>query len=143
MNYFAYGSNLDRVQMQKRCPGATLIGLGELENYRFIINSRGVASVVSEPGAMVQGLVWNLSMSDVQKLDRFEGVQYRTYLKTTDCNIRMDTGYVETLIYIASCNIIGFPRLGYLENIVAMAIYLKFNRDYVEELKTWMSAENL
>ena len=44
--YFAYGSNMNRCQMMQRCPGAKPFALGRLLDYQFIINTRGVASVV-------------------------------------------------------------------------------------------------
>ena len=43
--YFAYGSNMDADQMGRRCSAAAIIGTASLEGYRFIINSRGVATV--------------------------------------------------------------------------------------------------
>lgn len=44
--YFAYGSNMDVRQMGQRCPGATLLWTATLGGYRFIINRRGVATVI-------------------------------------------------------------------------------------------------
>ncbi|KAF7907216.1 uncharacterized protein EAF01_004803 [Botrytis porri] len=44
--YFAYGSNLSLTQMQTRCPDSTYIGMGVLQNYRWIVNQRGYANVV-------------------------------------------------------------------------------------------------
>jgi gamma-glutamylcyclotransferase (GGCT)/AIG2-like uncharacterized protein YtfP len=138
MLYFAYGSNLDQFQMKRRCPDTTAVGSGELENYRFIINSRGYASVIPESGASVKGRVWHLSMTDVEQLDHYEGVQYGTYLKSMNCKINMGEEYVETLIYIASCDTFGPPRPDYLENIIDMAGFLKFDNYYINELKTWL-----
>ncbi|KAI9646721.1 hypothetical protein NHQ30_004718 [Ciborinia camelliae] len=47
--YFAYGSNLSLTQMQTRCPNSTYYGLGLLQGYRWIINERGYANIVSDP----------------------------------------------------------------------------------------------
>ncbi|KAA8572454.1 hypothetical protein EYC84_003074 [Monilinia fructicola] len=47
--YFAYGSNLSLTQMKARCPNSTYYGLGVLQGYRWIINQRGYANIVSDP----------------------------------------------------------------------------------------------
>jgi len=49
--YFAYGSNMWRHQMAvQRCPGAEFSGVGLLRGWRFLINARGVATIVPEAG---------------------------------------------------------------------------------------------
>ncbi|TGO36988.1 hypothetical protein BHYA_0109g00240 [Botrytis hyacinthi] len=44
--YFAYGSNLLHTQMKTRCPDSTYVGVGVLQNYRWIVNRRGYANIV-------------------------------------------------------------------------------------------------
>ncbi|KAF7954986.1 uncharacterized protein EAE97_000245 [Botrytis byssoidea] len=44
--YFAYGSNLSHAQMQTRCPDSTYVGMGILQNHRWIVNQRGYANIV-------------------------------------------------------------------------------------------------
>ena len=43
--YFAYGSNMNNEQMKHRCPTAVPNGVAKLLKHRFLINTRGVASV--------------------------------------------------------------------------------------------------
>lgn len=64
--------------MSLRCPSSLYLGLGRLPGYRWIINSRGYANVVSsaEAGAEVYGLVYNLTPDDERGLDRNEGVPF-------------------------------------------------------------------
>ena len=56
MFYFAYGSNLNQTQMTKRCPGSRPLYFAELEDMKFVINARGVATVVPEKGVMLRVL---------------------------------------------------------------------------------------
>ena len=35
MRYFAYGSNMDPIQMKSRCPSAKVIGVAKLPHYRL------------------------------------------------------------------------------------------------------------
>jgi gamma-glutamylcyclotransferase (GGCT)/AIG2-like uncharacterized protein YtfP len=77
--YFAYGSNLDLSQMEKRCPTSELISKGLLSDYRLTFNTYstgwggGVADVIQDKGSNVWGLVFKLSDADLERLDRYEG----------------------------------------------------------------------
>ena len=78
MEYFAYGSNLNKQQMLKRCPGAKARYQAILPNYRLIFTgwSRewkgGTASIKPVRGEKVIGAVYEISESDIHHLDRFE-----------------------------------------------------------------------
>ncbi len=72
--YFAYGSNLDPEQMQWRCPDAIALGSARLDDWAWRIGGRGYATVSPAPGAQVWGGIWNVSDSDLARLDRYEGV---------------------------------------------------------------------
>ena len=79
IKYFAYGSNLDLVQMKIRCPSSELISKGSLPDYRLTFNryssgwGGGVADVIQGKGSEVWGLVFELSNSDLKRLDSYEG----------------------------------------------------------------------
>jgi hypothetical protein len=45
-----------------------------LYGYRFLINSRGVATILSAADNLVQGVMWRLLPEDEIRLDRYEGV---------------------------------------------------------------------
>lgn len=137
--YFAYGSNMDEEQMAKRCPEAKLIGKGRLNGYRFIINGRGVASVVNQQGRSVEGLLWRITSGNEEALDYYEGVSFNTYFKKdiTIDRYKDDETY-SALIYIASESSIGKPRSGYLERIITAAEKHEFDSDYLKELKKWL-----
>ena len=79
IKYFAYGSNLDLPQMKRRCPSSKLISKGSLPGYRLTFNKfssgwgGGVADVIQDQGSKVWGLVFELSDTDLERLDRYEG----------------------------------------------------------------------
>ncbi|MDP3587260.1 MAG: gamma-glutamylcyclotransferase family protein [Sulfuricurvum sp.] len=54
-HYFYYGANMDLDKMFERCPRAKFIEVGELKGYHFIINTRGVASIVPDTASSVSG----------------------------------------------------------------------------------------
>ena len=71
MKYLAYGSNLSIEQMSVRCPDATIIGKGILQDWRLLF--RQYATIEKCKGYYVPVLVWELSRQDEKNLDRYEG----------------------------------------------------------------------
>lgn len=132
--YFAYGMNMDEARMHGRCPGATLIGPAVLPHHRFIINLRGVATVVPEVGASVYGLLWRLTANDIAELDRFEGVASGYYRRAVKDVTTSDHSCVHVDIYVADDATPGEPRAGYLERILAAADRWQFPAVYMEVL---------
>jgi gamma-glutamylcyclotransferase (GGCT)/AIG2-like uncharacterized protein YtfP len=78
MYYFAYGSNLSKEQMNKRCPNNKPRFSAELPNYRLVFSgwSRqwggGTAGIKVSSRDKVLGGVYEIAESDLPKLDRFE-----------------------------------------------------------------------
>ena len=60
--------------MAKRCPESRFVGTAELHDYRFQINQRGFANILYSPNDHVEGLLYLLSRTDQERLDRSEGV---------------------------------------------------------------------
>ena len=74
--YLAYGSNMDLVQMEHRCPGAQLLGKAELEGWRLLFKGSltgSYATIEQEEGYRVPVLVWAVSAAHEASLDRYEG----------------------------------------------------------------------
>ena len=136
--YFAYGSNLSEAQMALRCPDSKTVGIAKLENHRFLINDRGVASVSESQGKVVYGLLWNISESDEEQLDRYEGVRKEFYRKSTVSVGVHENQTVDALVYVASANEHGKPRPGYMETILRAATDLGFPTHVLEELRAWL-----
>lgn len=139
--YFAYGSNMDAHQMAKRCAGARFKSLVILDGFRFMINSRGVATAVAVAGASVWGGVWEITARDEANLDRCEGVALGIYRKER-VQVRLASGKgIEALTYIAADSRPGSPRPGYLEKILAAATVHGFPPVYLAELASWKNGE--
>jgi cation transport regulator ChaC len=135
--YFAYGSNMDREQMGKRCPGAELVSVGTISGWRFRINTRGVATIVPESGSTLYGIVWCLSEADERALDRYEGVAKGLYAKRT-MEVRLGDGRsVKAFVYLAKDSQPGIAKPGYMSGILTAAISNAFPSSYVQELRAW------
>lgn len=130
--YFAYGSNLSVEQMAQRCPAAARGEVAALPGWRFVINRRGVATIVPDPEARVMGLLWDLSETCEVALDRFEGVTSGIYRKRS-----LDIRGASALVYVATDERPGAPRESYLESIAAAAESLGMAQSYRDSLATW------
>jgi hypothetical protein len=77
--YFAYGSNLDHAQMRHRCPGAVRVARATMSGYRLAFTGYSrtwqgpVATIIPEPGALVEGVLYRLAPGELRVLDRYEG----------------------------------------------------------------------
>jgi gamma-glutamylcyclotransferase len=76
---FAYGSNMDWTQMKERCASTRFAGVALLPDHRLAFTRKsvkrgcGVADAVPGVGRELWGVVYEVSDSDVGKLDACEG----------------------------------------------------------------------
>jgi gamma-glutamylcyclotransferase (GGCT)/AIG2-like uncharacterized protein YtfP len=134
--YFAYGSNLDPDQMDRRCPDAIAIGAASLADHAFRIGARGYATVSPSPGDTVWGGVWDVSVSDLARLDTYEGVASGMYRRETAL-VDVDGQSVATLIYIEEADDVGSPSDWYLDRVVAGARWFELPDSYAIDLESW------
>lgn len=131
--YFAYGSNMDLAAMKSRCPASTLVGPARLARHRVIINQDGYATVVRDPKETVHGLLFDIALSDVPALDRYEGIARGLYSKALQPVLTAE-GPRKALIYIGRNAMPGVPKPGYLEGVVAAAAGAGLPSAYVARL---------
>lgn len=105
MYYFAYGSNMNWQQMQRRCPSSEFVCIARLMNYRFAIarHSRlrkcGTANIFAEHGSEVWGVVYDVNNRDLIILDSFEDGYQREQILVHPAND--GNRPLESLVYIA------------------------------------------
>lgn len=139
MKYFAYGSNMNPAWMRGRCPDAHAVGVGALSRHRFIINRRGVATVVPDAASTAYGVIWDVSGLDVESLDRAEGVASGIYARRTLGIGLVRGGMIEAVMYEAADQQAGVPRNGYLDRVIEGAEKFGFPEGYLEELRRWLA----
>ena len=135
--YFAYGSNMDPEQFKGRCPASRLIGTAILADHRFIITSRGYASIEPCPGSVVHGVLAELTEADEASLDYHEGVQSSIYRKESLAVRTHDGLLVEAMVYVDNTTNHGQPRPGYLEQVLAGARHHGLPAEAITELERW------
>ncbi len=133
--YFAYGSNMNPVQMKRRCPDSQPVGRAKLYGFKLAINRRGVATVIADPKGRVSGVVWQISRHDEALLDIYEGVGADIYTKKI-VSVRFENSRMrEALIYIDKNTYGGVPRKGYLERIIKGARFFGLDKAYITHLE--------
>jgi len=130
--YFAYGSNMWDAQMARRCPQSRKLGVAVLPGYRWIITTRGYANVVVSAADLVEGVLFEISPSDEEALDRFEGVHTGMYRKV-DLPVRRGGKEVVALVYIDSITAEGPPKEEYIGRINAGLADAQLSPAYVAQ----------
>jgi gamma-glutamylcyclotransferase (GGCT)/AIG2-like uncharacterized protein YtfP len=105
--YLAYGSNMNVEQMKKRCPNALLVERTYIKDYQLEFNKH--ATIEPLKGSKVPALLWKLQPSDVDELDRYEGVASGYYYKSY-VNITINNKRVQALVYIMA--VVGIESKG-------------------------------
>ena len=94
--YIAYGSNLNLPQMEKRCPGATVVGTCEVRGYELLF--RGVATIEPKEDASVPVLLWKISPRNEKALDRYEGWPH--LYRKENLEVEIEGKNVSAMVYV-------------------------------------------
>jgi gamma-glutamylcyclotransferase (GGCT)/AIG2-like uncharacterized protein YtfP len=158
MLYFAYGSNLDPRQMERRCPGHHVVGLAALADHRLAFPrftpdwGGGTCGPVHAHGQQLWGVVFEVTDEHMAALDSYEGFrgagdQHNAYDRetvTVDL-VRPDDGSVPRRLrattYFARASNPQPPSRRYLETILRGAAHHRLPEDYVEALRKTEAGE--
>jgi gamma-glutamylcyclotransferase (GGCT)/AIG2-like uncharacterized protein YtfP len=147
--YFAYGSNMDASFMASRCPSAKLLSRATLWDYRLTFPQfdggwgGGVAGVIKEPSAKVEGVLYQISTADLLHLDRLEITHWNFQsgdYRREKVIVHLPEGIkTEAWIYIA-LEVEGgpfWPTPKYLGKLLAAARDNGLPEDYIQMLLRW------
>ena len=99
--YLAYGSNLNVAQMERRCPDARIVGTAIIPNYELLFKGSMTGSYLTiekRKNGVVPVAVWEVSPSDEEALDRYEG--FPTFYYKKDFKIDLDGEALDAFAYI-------------------------------------------
>lgn len=145
--HFAYGSNMSRALMRRRCPQVEEMGPAQLVGWRFLITTDGYASVRPCPGQVVHGLLWRLSPRDRAAIDAYESLDSGLYRRRI-LPVRFEGRNTAALVYVARTGPPGAPKPGYLELVIRAAQDAGLPDDYIKSLgrfsrSAWRGARRL
>jgi cation transport regulator ChaC len=134
--HFAYGSNMDRAAMARRCPGATCLGRAILDDHRFLVTTDGYASVLRAPGEQVHGVLWRLTPRDLAALNAYENLESGLYSRVM-MPVRSEERHISALVYLGRARSEGRPRPGYMEAVTDAARTAGLPLAYIQQLQRW------
>ena len=118
--YFAYGSNMIVEAMARRCPRSKALGLARLERHRLAVMREGWLTATRDPRSAVHGVLWDLALSDVAALDRYEGLSQGLYAKAAQLVVTQG-GAKRALVYFGANAGPGTARPDYIADIIVAA----------------------
>ena len=139
--YAAYATNMDPSLMAERCPHSPMRGNGWLEGWRLTFGGEDIgwegalATVVEDADERVFVVLYELSDSDEQSLDRWDGATIGYYRKF---RVRVATldGEVVAWLYVLNGYEGGLPSARYLGILADAAETAGAPADYVTWLRT-------
>ena len=134
--YFAYGSNMDRAAMRRRCPGARAVGPAVLEGHAFFVGIDGWGSVKPSAGDSVHGVLWRLTTRDLAALHAYELLHQGLY-DVRHLPVRFGARRLPAMIYLLRQRAPGRPKPGYVEMIAAAARAWKLPECYIRSVERW------
>jgi gamma-glutamylcyclotransferase len=108
MLYFAYGSNMERVQLKRLCLKARFVAAAVLPDHELVFSGKsrmwggGIADIRDLPGKKVEGVVWEISEAEREALDEYEG--YPDLYVRQDVQVRTASGKVVTAFAYVMAN---------------------------------------
>ncbi|XP_028436612.1 gamma-glutamylcyclotransferase, partial [Perca flavescens] len=142
--YFAYGSNLLKERLQLKNPSAMVHCVARLMDYRLVFGNYkglasdrwhgGVATIEHSPGDEVWGVVWRMSMSDLESLDSQENVTLGAY-SPVELSVKTKGQELHCRTYIMNSCVYAPPSPQYLQVIVMGAEQNGLPKDYQERLR--------
>ena len=145
MYYFAYGSNMNWRQMQRRCPSAKFSCVACLPEYQFGItrHSRlrdcGTANVFPVAGAQVWGVVYDVSEADLIVMDGFEDGYRREFLPVNPVN--NGSAPIIVLVYVAAIEAnVPLPNAEYKRVMIEGAKHWQLPTAYLSMLEALRTA---
>lgn len=143
MIYFAYGSNMNLMQMRSRCPASRKIGNAVLYGYEICFprksssrQGKGVASICENSRSYIEGVLFELTSSDLDRLDELEGVPHSYTRKPIKVLLNDGREIIGETYFANSMEGNPFrPSKKYMEIIIQGAIENELSKDYIEKLK--------
>ena len=144
MRYFAYGSNMNSESIIERGVNFSKREHVILENWMLEFNKissrnpkEGYANIVKDKKSMIEGILYKVQKSDIEKLDRYEG--YPDHYDRIKVRVKLDDGEeVEAITYVANPNRVkeGLkPCRAYLDHLLKGCDLL--SKEYCERLRKW------
>lgn len=156
MFYFAYGSNLDLMQMQLKCPDAQFVSTARLDGYklcfprRSFVRDSAVISIEPDAADSVWGALYEIDDKDLKRLDEREGFRAKREreknprFRETVRVVTSDERTVSAEVYIATpTENPGLPSPHYIGYLVASAAECGLPKSHLVKLAAHMPVQHI
>ena len=140
--YFAYGSNMLNERLKARCPSAMPLGRAKAQGYRLEFTKKSVDGsgkatlVATDDGALIPGMIYEISDEDLVNLDNAEGAG-SGYKRFDDFVVETDGGLKTATTYLANEPQQGLiPYDWYLALVVAGTQENSLGKDHVDLVRS-------
>jgi len=123
--------------MRLHAPAAKPIGVASLANHRFVITADGYASVAPARAQAVYGVLWRMTPRDRVTLEAWENITGGLY-RADAFSVRQAGRRHHALVYVARRRQTGWPKIGYMEIVIAAARAWKLPPAYIASLRRWL-----
>jgi hypothetical protein len=120
--------------MARRCLRSKALGPARLERHRLEVMREGWLTAVRDPRSAVHGVLWDLALSDVAALDRYEGLAQGLYGKVAQPVIT-PRGPRQAIVYFGANSGPGAARPEYIADVLAAARSWARSADAIEALE--------
>ncbi|MFQ5656656.1 MAG: gamma-glutamylcyclotransferase family protein [Candidatus Methylomirabilales bacterium] len=141
MLYFAYGSNMERHHMKRRCRSAKFVAAARLRDYELNFTGTstmwggGVADLKPVTGKVVEGVLWEIAEVDLKELDEYEGYPQVYVRKNVDVEA-MDGRKMQAFAYfMVRPGMYKAPSRRYMRLLVSGAEEHGLSDEYVMRLE--------
>ena len=131
--FFAYGTNIAQSELDKHCPGATLIGYGMLNNY--MLEFRGytghaIAHLAKKKGEVLPVTIWELPPESKYTIENYE--KYPYLYKKVKLKAIMNGKKIKGIVYLTKQELPeSMPSEEYLQALRQAYIEADFDEYYI------------
>ena len=145
MYYFGYGSNLRASCVIELIPGATFVMKAYLPNYEVQWRAwsealgGGISSICETPGEIVQGVIYQCTEKELEKLDYMPGIYVPKYKRETFVVLGEDGEWHSVELYrLWELKGPFPPSRPYVEGMLEGAKQIGVSADYLEKIEAWL-----
>jgi len=111
---------MDVSAMARRCPRSKALGPARFERHGLRAMREGWLTAVRDSRSTVHGVLWDLALSDVSALDRYEGVGRGLYAKRIQ-PVVTERAARRAIVYFGLNAGPGAAHPGYIAEVIAAA----------------------
>lgn len=138
--YLAYGSNINKNQMEYRCPDSEFVGITKLKGYNLFF--KGYAddvylTIVKDKNSIIPAVVWKTSENDEKILDGYEDYPNLYHKEKMNLNVKKDNGEninIEVYVYVMNDEYnLGLPSKRYFSTCMEGYDIFDFDKDILKK----------